>query len=597
MPKFNLKDVGKRVMRHSRDEGLPLVSSPTTGYGQSGQRHNSTSGEMDRPDRRSVSSLPRSPSSSSGLNPDVPTVKIRPGMSPPASPKVTAEMDVDFEAVPFQFYRQSGDNWKASFFQSTALIVLCLFCPSLFMFCFWIGSSSYSANNTNQKKQSEGEKKKLSYLWISLCSLTFTKDMIVIAVIMQSYFKTEASSYIVAYSPIVFCWFLVLFVFPITLFYFADVRYEFGLDADKKKLLKVFSAYFFNNRTKSQQSQKVTAQETYFNEKYDNLSKVQTAMDELKFLYKVTSKRVIVSSIILSAVTCIVHAIIPCLLQLNDYTYDQVVANNRTLYNRTLYNESMSNYTTDNNITRPSSEMYIVIGISTYNSLVVALLSAPYFVYVILWKMSMLREWRRFNENENSSSTTLVNSGPQGIAMWWKIRQTLKFFSNSDQCLSAMVGRMACVVAMIFVSLLSVIIIKNVISLESHFSTHYLIPLMMDNILLYGALLFMGALSVLNDSQKRMSKDIIELKQLNISYELGQLMNLEQDAIETEPGVKVKVRVMRGCLMLLQELTSTMENLEKGTSSRLTMICFVVSTILILPSTGLGFRYLIAMGA
>jgi len=206
--------------------------------------------------------------------------------------------------------------------------------------------------------------------------------------------------------------------------------------------------------------------------------------------------------------------------------------------------------------------------------------------------MSMLREWRRFNENENSSSTTLVNSGPQGIAMWWKIRQTLKFFSISNQCLSALLGKMACVADMVFVSLLSVIITKNVISLESHFSTHYLIPLMMDNILLYGALLFMGALSVLNDSQKRMSKDILELKQLNISYELGHLMNLEEDAIVTEPGLKVKVRVMRGCLMLLQELTSLMNNLEKGTS-RLIIFCFVISTTVVMVSTGLGLRYLL----
>ena len=508
MPKFNLKEVGKKVIRHSREEIQPLVTSPGLAFNRS--RPESTSSDMERPDRRSVSSLPRSPSSSSGLNTDVPMVKIRAGMSPPGSPKIAAEMDVDFEAVPFQFYRQSGDQWKAAFLQSITLVLLCLFCPSLFMFCFWIGSSSYSAHNSYQRKQSDAEKRKLRYLWISLCSLTFTKDMIFIAVIIQSYFETEASSYIVAYSPIVYCWFLILFVFPITLFYFADVRYEFGLDADKKKLLKVFAAYFHNTRTKSQQAQKVTAQETYFNQKYELLSKVQAAMDELKFVYKVTSKKVIVSAIVLSAVTCIIHAIIPCLLQLNDYAYED----EPTAMNRTAYNQSISNYTTIvnstvSNSTRPTSQMYVVIGISTFNSLVVSLLVSPYFMYVIFWKMSMLREWRRFNENENTSSKTLVNAGPQGIAMWWKIRQTLKFFSNSAKCLSALLGKMACVVAMVLVSILSINIILKVYSLESQCSMHYLIPRMVDNILLYGALLFVGALTILIDSQQRLSKDII----------------------------------------------------------------------------------------
>ena len=87
------------------------------------------------------------------------------------------------------------------------------------------------------------------------------------------------------------------------------------------------------------------------------------------------------------------------------------------------------------------------------------------------------------------------------------------------------------------------------------------------------------------------------LKQLNISYELGHLMNLEQESIEVEPGVKGKVCVIRGCLMLLQELTNNLRNSEKQVSVRMTIFVLVCASLLFLFSTLLALRHLLFLSS
>ena len=64
---------------------------------------------------------------------------------------------------------------------------------------------------------------------------------------------------------------------------------------------------------------------------------------------------------------------------------------------------------------------------------------------------------------------------------------------------------------------------------------------------------------------------------------------MEQEAIDNEPSVKVKVRVMRGCSVLLQELTSAMGKLERGASSRLNIGCFILASIVMFPCLLVSF--------
>ena len=586
MPKFNLKS--PKIRRQS-DEQRPLVGSTSSinnpSYsGSRSQRPGSSSSTTSQTSTGPF--MTRSPSTNSDLAIDAP-IKIRPGMPHgPPSPIIPAVLDIDFDQVPFLFYTRVGDGWKMAFIQSLLIMMLCILCPCLFIFLIYLCVNSMEEQQQQQKGKAEQHRKKVNYFFGGAFILTFTKDMMIVAGALQAVYKTDASTYIVVYAPIMFCWFLFLFALPIALFYFADVQYEFGFDSDRKTLIRSFSATFFSAKTKNQQVQKMEAQDNYFSNNYTLLARVHTAMDEFMFVLKSTKKSMIIVCIVLSVVVALAHALVPCFVQLKDYTF---------LVNRSFVNTTTNLTHLYQQHAEHDAHMLSVVGISTLNSLIVSLIGAPYFVYVILWKMAILREWKRFNENERDTHQTLVNGGPQGIAMWWKIRQTLKMFSNGDS-LSAMIGKLTCVVSMVCIALLSAFILLLVFTekLENPNTKYDIFPMLLDAIFLYSALLLIGTLTIMADSEKKLSVDIIELKQLNISYELGHLMNLEQEAIEVEPGVKVKVRVIRGCLMLLQELTSTMENLEKGTSSKMTILCFVISTIMILPCFPLAFKHLSA---
>ena len=607
MPKFSLPVVGKSKKNQDDkgDERKPLVATPKSPRNamysgpQRPTRTSSSSSHGNMP----MSSMPRSPSLNSDISMDAP-IKIRPGMPHgPPSPVVPATLDIDFNQVPFLFFTRVADQWKVPFIQGTALVTLGLLCPCLFIFFIFLCANSMEQQQ--QQSKAEQQRKKQNYFFAGAFLMTFIKDMMIVALALQGTFATDAYSYVLVFSLVMYCWFLFLFVLPLAVFYFADVRYEFGFDSDRKTLIKGFSTIFFSNKTKYQQAQKVEAQDNYFLENYRFLARVQCAMDEFTFVLKTTRKSLIIVAIIASVIFALVHAFVPCFLQLKDYTY--LVNHTHTnfvnstiinMLNSTINGTNINGTTinvTDSHVERVHHDAHFltVVSISTLNSLIVSLIAAPYFIYVVLWKMAVLREWKRFNQNERDARKTLVNGGPQGIAMWWKIRQTLKMFSNGVS-LTASIGKVTCVVAMVFVSFLSASIIMVVFGgkMETPNSKYEIVPLLLDAIFLYGLLLLIGILTIMADGEKKLSVDLIELKQLNVSYELGHLMNLEQEAIEFEPGVKVKVRVIRGCLMLLQELTSTMENLEKGTSSKLTILCLAVSTIFILPCLGLAFNFL-----
>lgn len=579
-----MKAVAKNLMNSKKatkksDEKKPLVTSDANqNYGNQNRSRNS-SGSSPPHMRRSLSH-----SSNSSIS-EMPMVSIRSG-SHPSSPtalkeQVPAAMDIDFDQVPFQFYSREAVSWKSGFMQALILILICLLVPCIFVLIAMIICLIRFKYKPSMKAE---EKQKEFNVYLMLFGITATKDSIIITLALHVVYNSPASNYEIGYSPLVFFWCMVLFLFPLAAFQIAEVKYIFGFNSDKKNLLKLFKQ--LSSKAKQFEFKKVDDQEKYFSDKYKDLSSIKSSSDELSFLMRWTSKPLLIASAIIAVMTCLIHCIIPLLLQIMDCFACRDVMHYYHIANGT----NGTNVTV--NVTLPVDTYKAVIAMSAINSLIVSLFSSAYFIFVILWKISMLNEWKRFNATESDTTTTLVNSGPQGIAMWWKIRQTLKLYSTSNLCMSVLITKMACVVALVVISGLSTTLFYTTRSLESHFYAHNAIPLLIDNLLLYFALVFMGVLSFLIDREKTHSGRIIEIKQLNVGFELGRLMNLEQETVESEPGVRVKVRVMRGCLMLLQELTSTMENLEKSTSSKLVLVCFCLATILILPSTFMTFRYI-----
>ena len=607
-----IKDASSKMMAHVRhprkshgssgEENIPLspgyssASLYTNGSTQAIAYQPENGGGNQRPSRYSASSthslVSPPPSAGGGHRPQsfsfdnkhhsssaINVVKIRPGQphGPPPVPKHSLPLlDIDFDHVPFQHYTRVTDNeWSTSVLKSVALIIVLILCPFivmlfvfLYMLCCYISSP--------KRKLNEVQKKELKQQFGIACFLTLTKDLVLTQLIMKQNEANVTAWYNnIIYSPMIFACFMLTAMLPVSAFSFASVVYEFGYDVDKKKGSESFDAFYRSNKTKDDIAQRMTQQIQFYEDKFPHLAFVKGSSDEPRFVKKSLSTTLLVIAVVLSITTVLGRVAVHIVQQL------------------------LTSSTTkgDGEGEEASLSIGVVVGLSTINSLIVSLVAAPYFVYVILWKMALLREWKRFNENEKNTHQTLVNGGPQGIAMWWKIRQTLKMFSNGAS-LSAMIGKAATIMTTVTVSLLSVYLLVVVLVVSVGTDNDAVIPaVLLDNLMLYGALLLIGTLTIKVDTEKKLSVDIIELKQLNISYELGHLMNLEQEAIDAEPGVKVKVRVIRGSLMLLQELTTHLKRSsdEKNTSIRMTIICLVWASLLFVSSTALAFRHLLLL--
>ena len=517
------------------------------------------------------------PSSISFDNPSLQTVvKIRPGMphgEPPIQKHSVLKLNIDFDHVPFQSYSQilEEDPWSTSLLKSVVVAILLILCPFLVVLIVFLIVMCCVLPNP-RKKLTQGQKKTIRQQFGIACLMTFAKDLILTGAQMQLFgMEQEGGGHSllwynnIVYSPVVFMWFLLAGVFPVAVFHFASVKYEFGYDVDKKKDSKSFDQFFMSTKLKDDIAQRMSEQTQFFEEKFQLLASIQTYVEEFKFVKKSSPTFLTVIGILLTVMVSLSRVTVHIVLY---------------LLNETTPNEGALNR--------------ITIGISSLNALIVSLLAAPYFIYVILWKMAVLREWKRFNQNERDTQSSLVNDGPQGIAMWWKIRQTLKMFSGLDSnvSLSAIVAKTSLVaVTFVVLSVSSYLIAVTTSGTQNDTQ----IPVMiLDNTLLYGLLLLIGTLTIMADGEKKLSVDLIELKQLNVSYELGLLMNLEQEAIEGEPEVKVKVRVIRGCLMLLQELTNSLRNSDNKHRFfiRFTYIQLLCGTIAFFISTLLAVKHL-----
>ena len=597
-----------RKSRGSGEESMPLSPGYSSASLYTGSNNNKRSmsgstpavmyqpdneGGNRRPDRYSATSthsLASPPPSAGGVRPqsfsfdnnnhssNANVIKIRPGQprGPPPVPKHSLPLlNIDFDHVPFQHYTRVTDNaWSTSLLKSVVLVLLIILCPFIVILFVFLYMLCCVISNP-RRKLNENQRKELKQQFGMACLLTLTKDLVMTQLFMEQDGANVTAWYNnIIYSPMIFVCFLLTTLLPVSAFYFASVTYEFGYDVDKKKCSESFDVFYNSNKTKDDIAQRMTQQTLFYEDKFPNLASIKGSSDELGFVKKSLSTTMLVVAVVLSITTVLGRVAVHIVQQL-----------------------LTASATKGNEEKRASLSMGVVVGLSTMNSLIVSLIAAPCFVYVILWKMALLREWKRFNENERSTHQTFINSGTQGIAMWWRIRQTLKMFSDGES-LSAMIGKAVTVVATIAVSLLSTYLIVIVLVVKGGAGNDAVIPaVLLDNLMLYGALLLIGTLTIMADSEKKLSADIIELKQLNISYELGHLMNLEQEAIDAEPGVKVKVRVIRGCLMLLQELTNHLKHStdEKNTSVKMTIVFLVSASLLFVSSTILALRHLILL--
>lgn len=487
-------------------------------------------------------------------------------------PKASESIILDFHNEPFQFYtREITSTWRRSFRQAFIILFICFFLPSPLL-----GLIMLINEKGSKKRMKLEERRKEHVILVIAFIMTLIKDFILITMILHVIYGSPVSNYEIAYSPIVFFWCLVTFLLPLTIFYFANVNYVFGFVSDRKTLLALVSP-FSTTKAKEDEMKKVNDQEKYFSDNYEDLSSIKSTYDEMMFISSITSRTLWIASILIALIVCMTHSLFPLVF------YDCFTCRH---FNHMLNETSYHNKTIYPNIYRT------VIGLSAMNSFFVSFIAAFYFIYIILWNIANLKEWKRFNATEKDTTKTLINNGPQGIAMWWKIFQTLTFFSSSSICVSVLISKFACVVSLLLILCQSIGLIYPLTTKEAEISRSTATLFLIDNLLLYIALLIIAFLSSLVSRERTMAKEIIQVKKLNIGYELSTMLNIEPEFVGKEQAVPVRLRALRGCLMLLQELISTMDSVQTITLSHWVLFCCACATLFVFPSAFVTFRHI-----
>ena len=500
--------------------------------------------------------------------------------TPPAVEPIS-RLDIDFDLVPFQIYSRKTESWSLALVQAAGLLFALLLVPSIF---FLFAMIVHHFVSKYKKRKSKRDQRRFLAIILNVIVCALIKDLIIFAIVLHAVYKGPTSNYGIAYAPVFFIWFLICFVCPLFAFYTAESDYEFGnVSAIKGTFFRALPCLSAKANTEFAKKEEKIDKE--MKDKYTGLLSITGPMLELEFLNIATSKMLRIVSFLTILIVCMVHCLFPTIIAF--LNCPPCLGINAT-YIRNGTNVSSSNVTHAKNGTDlplPDGMYIVIITVAGVNSMMVSLVMAAFVAMTIFWKVAILEEWKHFNKLESDSNTTLILHGPSGIAMWWKVRQLLLFLTESSECMSNFLGHMACGVATAFITCATMFIMYNSRSSVPPIDPEYdLLLLLIDMVLLYIAIIIQFTIGYLCHRQKNVSTDLLVQKQLNISFEVGKLMNLDSETLQQEPQAREKVRLLRGCLMLLQELAPAVQKLAIRSCSTMSLVYVIISTVCILAS-------------
>lgn len=492
--------------------------------------------------------------------------------SPPSSPKPTKFgrqlTKIEFQKLPFNVYTsQLRTPWAESIQLTIFLIMLALIVPSLIVIVIFI----VIRLKTNVRTKEAERKKRTLYLSFMLIT-SLIKDLIFILVGICFAHHVPLPSPTIAYTVLLFIWCLFFLVGPLISFYMADVRQLFNFSTEKDNCLLILQHFNFES-VKEAEAEKIREQEKYYRETYPKLSALIGWFDEYTYIKDVLNRKKIFFGFLVAGVVCITRFAIVLMVEVFSPRRFPV-----------FINGTLSNHTY-------SLTLYVpCLVLNSAISLALSLFLCIFMFYSILWGICMIREWRYFNTNENDDTKTLIGNGPQAIAMWWKIRETLLLFSTSTSCWSVLITRILFVSSVVFIIMISVAMMMMRRKSELYSRDSTILSMFIDNTLLYIYLLIQ---CYIHNSIKKLcalATHALELKKLNVCYEISCATNLDSDITEKESNVRSRVRLLRGRLTLIQDLVTTLESKSHDNSFDFVNIFTYLSGCLVLTSILYAYR-------
>lgn len=499
---------------------------------------------------------------------EAPVVSIRSDNHPTSNLQSVAELSkMEFNKLPFASYKNSIGNWNPALLQGIGMCLGLTLIPfAVLVIIFMFTKCRFRPKITRVEKRRE------TFIFLILLFVVLIKDLIFAVLIISKSTNIPLSNSRTICPLCLFLWTLVFCWGTTTMYYYADPTYEFGINPMKKICVQLASHFTFSS-LKATALGKVDVQGVYFNKNYPIMSSISCSNEEYVYLKTVTSRFLLITS---SGITLIL-----CLIRILPLVYET------TLPPFPQHNQTSNISKTTIIVERQYLRIYFCLHIiSNNNSFFSFIFFSIWMLYVLLWNTAMLKEWKVFNSNEQDDEKTLINKGPQAVALWWKIRQTFILYTRSSVSMSSLLGKVLVVTCLFVCTVMSLSLVLIVARRQKNVDVFEIISLLVYNLMFYLTITCLYSIFYLIHRERYLSAKLLQLKKLNVGYEVGCLTHLEQEIIDRDPNLRNRLRLLRGRLLLLEEMVtavSHIDNDDKITAHRLALVivtsCVLYSSI------------------
>ena len=462
------------------------------------------------------------------------------------------------------------DSWFSGVWQSLLILTLFLITPSI-IFAL-VGLVVLRCCIIPNAGRSTRERKKVRYLFFFLIAgiiFSIFKDSVIVTIVLFSLFTTKVSCYAVIYPLIILLVCIMCALAPLMVYEFAGVTFSYG-NEDKK-----------DSQTKQGKCKEKLIAVEYMNKQLSSLHEVKNLKHQILLLSKQISKILILIMIIIFLVLCALRSFMGWMLYSSMPKENNL--RNMSFYKNTTNttNATMGNATILK-ISLPVQLDDIVMILASVNSFVMSFSLSVLFVAVFIWNLVYMQLWRRFASDLNTKNN-LISSGLDGIIAWWRVYQTLIFFTISAKNPLVLLR----VVLSTFFTLSSIVLSAILLSRGiSHNTMNYLV--VADNILLILALITSLLYSFIVSTLKKKIIQELNILKLRLANQSVSLPN-EHDRNEGEYHAhlkRFKTRNVRSSLQLLQEMCHVINDSKTDSTALIIDYVYVVVVIVGLVSVG-----------
>ena len=516
---------------------------------------NPASNQHDNVSSNSISppaSRPHSPSSPSWETSSFQTIK-QTKQDPPwvreAREQVDKEPLIESTDVTFDLIRLSQqESWLTGISQTGIILLIFIILPSVF---FAIAGLIF-IRCAGRSGRSKSDKRKFRMVVISFVIgviLSVFKDSIIAVSVLDLLFKVTVSEYEIIFSDVLFACLLLLVAAPIMIFMLLEVNFTYNDNNDRTQGRKQKP-----NKAKS-------LAENFMKKNFECVHHVTCLKEQAAYLVKCVQRWVTVLLFGTTMALCIVRNFTPWLLRTNNVGQQQQTIN-------ASYNENNTQTVSifNSTITVHSTQLQgVVTVLSALNAFVVAFFLSCVFAFSIMWQIVMLQLWRSFSK-PSTGENDLISAGPDGIAAWWRVYQTLRYLTWSAGPPAGYIRFFMHIFSMVMLAVLSVCLISDSL-LVDRLEPITVLLMVIDNILLLLGLVINWILTSLISSQQQNLTRQLSLKLLNATDKLGKVGSAGGDAERGEGEYhaslkKFKARSLRASVQILQEMLPALKNLE-----------------------------------